>query len=327
MDMWISLEELLNQIADLSQPLSVARLYALSHLGPEDLARFREVWPRVAVERRRQITAFLVEITEDSFEVDFNAVFRYCLEDPDPRVRAAAIDGLWEDEDVRLIEPFIRMMHHDPAEEVRAAAAMALGRFVLLGELEKIQTRYLEATRDALLQVINSPQESVEVRRRAVESIGYSGHEGVRQLLREAYYDENEKMRVSAIFAMGRSADPYWEPLLLPELESRNPEIRYEAARACGELELRAAVPGLIRLLDDPDVEVQEAAITALGQIGGEEARRALEACYERGDERVREAVDAALEELNFLNGSFDLFVVSLDFGEEEEGLLDFAGL
>jgi len=50
-----------------------------------------------------------------------------------------------------------------------------------------------------LLETIHQGAEDLEVRRRAVESIAYSSEPAVAQIIENAYYDENEKMQVSAI--------------------------------------------------------------------------------------------------------------------------------
>jgi HEAT repeat protein len=135
--------------------------------------------------------------------------------------------------------------------------------------------------------------------------MSYSGTKGVPEVIREAYRHPAEKMRVSAIFSMGRSADPAWGSTVIGELSSANPEMRYETARACGELELTEAVSDLIRLIGDRDREVQQAAISALGKIGGREARRALRLCCESGDEVVAPAADEALGALELASGTF----------------------
>jgi HEAT repeat protein len=267
----------------------------------------------IAVRRRRQIVNFLVEIAESTFEVDFNRVFRFCLSDEDEKVREAAIEGLWENDDIALIGPLISLLRDDPSVSVRASAAISLSRYVLLGELEKIRAKHFDTVREALLEIIRSPFEDIEVRRRAIEAIAYSGEEDVQRIIETAYYDEDERMRISAVFAMGRSADPYWSDLVIGELQSPNPEMRYEAAVACGELELSAAVPVLANLINDSDREVQEAVIWALGQIGGNEARRILYTCYEEGDEFLREAIEEALEYLEYLEFSHSLVDIPLD--------------
>jgi HEAT repeat protein len=291
-------EKLLQQISDTSNRLSVASLYGLSRMDREEVLLFQKVWPSIAVERRRQIINFLVEIAEGSFEVNFGPIFRFCLNDEDEQVRRAAIEGLWEDDDPALINPLIKLLRDDPSIAVRAEAATSLGRYVLLGELDKIKAKYFALVQEALLETIRSSSEDLEVRRRAIESIAYSSEEAVRGIIEAAYYDEDERMRISAVFAMGRSADPYWSDLVIKELESAKPEMRYEAAVACGELKLLEAIPLLAELVNDPDREVLEAAIWALGQIGGNESRRILYKCYREDDEFLCEAVDEALENL-----------------------------
>jgi len=303
-------DKLLQQIGDTASRLSISSLYNLSRMDRAEMQLFQEAWPSIAVRRRRQIINFLVEIAESSFEVDFNRVFRFCLNDEDEKVREAAIEGLWDNEDTALIGPLISLLRDDPSVSVRASAAISLSRYVLLGELEKIRAKHFDRVREALLEIIRSPFEDIEVRRRAIEAIAYSGEEDVRRIIETAYYDDDERMRVSAVFAMGRSADPYWAELVIGELQNPNPEMRYEAAVACGELELSEAIPILANLTNDPDREVQEAAIWALGQIGGNEARRILYACYEEGDEFLREAIEEALEYLEF---AYSLVDISLD--------------
>ena len=310
-------EELLQQIGDSESRISISSLYGLSGMDRAETLLFQKAWPLIAVERRCQIINLLVEIAEASFEVNFDRVFRFCLGDEDEKVRAAAIEGLWEDHDTALLNPLITMLRDDPSISVRAGAATSLGRYVLLGELVKIKARHFALVREALLETIRSPFEDLEVRRRAIEAIAYSSEEGVREIIETAYYDEDERMRASAVFAMGRSADPYWSDLVVNELESSRPEMRYEAARACGELELSATIPLLADLINDPDREVLEAAIWALGQIGGNEARRILYDCYREDDEFLCEAVGEALEQLDFMRGVLDISLEDLPDASE----------
>jgi HEAT repeat protein len=307
-------EELLKKLGDRQTPLSISSLYGLSHLTRAEAQLFQEVWSLLDAGRRQWILQSLVDIAEASFEVDFNPIFRLCLNDEDAVVRSRSIEGLWEDEDLTLAGLLVRLLRDDPSESVRAAAATSLGRFVLLGELEKIEAAPAMMVEDALLGAIYDPHETLEVRRRAVESIAYSGQAQVQDIIEMAYYDDEEKMRISAIFAMGRSADSLWHEMVIAELDNPNPEMRYEAARACGELEASAALPALIYLIEaDPDPEVQEMAIWALGRIGGKEARRVLEACCESENEALRQAAEEALDELDFLGGHLDLLLFESD--------------
>lgn len=321
-----SIRDVLDQLR--SGFVSRARLYDLSGLDRAEAMEVEAAWRDLPVRTRREVILTLVEVAENDFEADFGAVFRIALDDPDATVREAAVEGLWEDEDVRLVPRFAAFLREDPAPNVRAAAAASLGRFLLLGELGKIRPLPHQQAYEALLAACRSLQETLEVRRRALEALAYSGEEEVAALISEAYRHPEEKMRVSAVFAMGRSADERWAEYVLRELLSPNPEMRFEAARACGELGLEEAVATLIELVEDVDPEVREAAIWALGQIGGDEARSTLKRCLRSDNEALREAARDALRELEFLHGDLGTLLIPFDFfdeddeEEEEEGFL-----
>lgn len=306
------LEELLAELGTCVELPANAPLYYLSCLAAEGVARVREVWPCWPVALRRQLITRLVELAEADFEMDFGAVFRLGLEDQDAQVRATAVEGLWEDEDVRLVPLLAAALLEDEAAIVRAAAAESLGRFVLLGELQKIRPGPQTMAYEALLASFQNPGEEMEVRRRVLESLSYVDNETVAGLIRDAYAAPEEKMRVSAVFAMGRSSDVRWARQVRQEFSSPNPELRYEAARASGELQLDEAVPELEELADDADTEVQEATLWALGQIGGEKAREILERYCQAEDEATRSAAEAAMGELEFLHGDLSEFFARL---------------
>ncbi len=316
----MTFEQVLAHLADESQPLGSRYLYALSDMTGDELDQFRQRWSDIGKMRRLAIVRQLVELTEVSFEVDFDPIFILALGDIDHEVRTTSIEGLWESEDYNLILPFLHLLRQDEDETVRATAASALGRFVLLGEMNDIPPDLSEMVTNALLEAIRRPEETIEVRRRAIEALAFSGRPGIRDIIRDAYESDDEKMQASALFAMGRSADPYWEDVLLNELENPNPEIRYEAARACGELELQSAVRRLsVLVFEDPDREVQEVAVWALGAIGGNEARRVLEACCETEDEILNRFAVEAIDQLEWIGDGLDFSLYDDAFDDEAD--------
>lgn len=314
--------ETLNHLQSNAQ-LSMAALYALSAPTRDDMRAFAQVWPALPAERRRHVIENLVDIAEANFRVDFRRIFRHALEDPDPGVRAMAIDGLWEDESHDLIRRFCFLLDNDLSAEVRASAAQALGKYVLQAELDELEHGQAEQIRVILQDVFYDESEDVEVRRRALESIAYHDHVDVREIIRTAYEDTPHDMQVSAIFAMGRNADPSWSDIILMELDNPSPEIRFEAARADGELRIRQAVPALLDLLLDPDREVQEAAIWALGQIGGKRARQALDSLMQGDDPGLADAAEEALGELLLMEGDIGLPLYDFDLTENGQIELD----
>ncbi|MBI4308549.1 MAG: HEAT repeat domain-containing protein [Chloroflexi bacterium] len=295
------LEHYLSELQDTAKPLSTARLIHISSMTPEEVNLFQRSWAALDTARRRQILSRLVDLSEDNVDLDFNAVFRVCLKDPDEDVREKAIAGLWECEERSLIDPLVSLLLTDPKERVRVAAAIALGRYTMLAELGKLLSRDGPRLEKALLTVIENKAETPEVRRRAIEALAaFSDLPRVKEIIRETHNSRDVKMQASALFAMGRNCDRQWLPLLLKALSAEEPELRYEAACACGELGEEVAVPYLIPLVRDPDPQVQDAAIQALGTIGGATAKKALLQLLRSANQRIHEAAQEALKRLEF---------------------------
>lgn len=256
--------------------LSSVLYYGLSDLSESELEEVEKVWTRLNTAARRRLMRALVEVGETNFEMNYNAIGMLGLDDEDAGVREAAIDVLWEDESIALMDRLITLARTDKARAVRASAASALGRFVLSGELGDLDAAAFARAQTAVLDILFDDDEDIDVRRRALEAIANCSNEVVPEAIEDAYRSDDRRLRVSALFAMGRTCDQRWESIILRELENSDPEIRYEAARAAGELELEEAVLPLSRLAFDRDVEIRDVAIWALGEIGGKEALRVL---------------------------------------------------
>ena len=311
----------LARLADTSRPVPMTSLYHLSDLGREDLDALAALWTDTTVERRLHILQNLHEIAEANFEVVFDNVFLLGLDDESPEVRALALRSLWESEDESLIVPFLDSLAHDSDGMVRAAAASALGRFIYLSEIEEISEAVGQRVQDALLDVING-EDDLEVRRRALEAVAYASRPEITALIEEAYGSGEPTLRMSAVFAMGRNSDERWADPVRAELESPDPEMRYEAARAAGELELQLAGPELAELVGDVDTQVREAAIWSLGQIGGELARQTLtDLLPEAVDDDDLEFIEEALANLDYTDEiqAFSMFDLEPDEDSLEE--------
>ena len=297
--MSLPIEEIIADLASIEQPLRNSKLVDLSNLNSEELGLLKQAWASIEPKRRRQIIYRLVDLAEDNVELDFDGVFRNCLKDQDAEVRGKAVEGLWESEDTSLINPFINLLEQDSSENVQVAAATALGKFAMLAELNKLRSCHTSKICETLLAVISDENRGVRVRRRALEAVAPLSCPQVGKTLREAYHSHSHKLRISAIYAMGRNCNRSWLPVLLEELSNADTEIRYEAAGACGELREEEAVPYLMKLTGDPDVDVQVAALQALGKIGGSEAERCLQQYLRNPKEVIRQAAAQALDELD----------------------------
>ncbi|KKL86182.1 hypothetical protein LCGC14_1947280 [marine sediment metagenome] len=290
----------LDGLKDPATQLSVTGLQHLDALESEQAEAFRSAWPEIELERRRQVIHQLVELTEDNIDLNFDTVFFAAMEDGDAAVRCAAMRGLWEHEEHDLIPPLLRLLERDEEAEVRAEAALALGRFVLLSALGNLQEHQYQKVEQGLRRTLEDEMEVEEVQARALEAIGASCQPWVREAIEGAYGGEEVRLKISALHAMGRSCEPRWLPVLIDELANDDPEARYEAATALGSLADRRAVTHLAPALNDSDPVVQEAAIMALGQIGGSEAKALLRPLSGDSSPSVQEAVATALTEADF---------------------------
>jgi HEAT repeat protein len=303
--------EVLATLADEGQPFDAPTVYGLSGLSRSELNTLEQQWPGLPVVRRRKLIQHLNLVSEANFEMDFRGINHLALRDSDSDVRQHAIEGLWEDETPALLHKLVAIAEKDPSVEVRAAAIVEIGRFILLGEYDELDEQGARLAQDTVLGIFNANEDD-ELRRRSLEAIANCGREGIGQMIEQVYAHDDLKMRMSAIFAMGRTCDPVWAPTILQELTSSSAELRYEAARAAGHLELKEAVPMLARLLDEAeDREVLDIGIWALGEIGGEEARKLLNSIVahaeEQDDEEILYAAQDALDAAS-LPGEFLLF-------------------
>jgi HEAT repeat protein len=292
------IEEIIANLGSSDKPLRSSKLAGLSNLNSEELAVLEQVWATIEPKRRRQIVSQLVRLAEDDFELNFDSILKNCLKDEDAEVRSKAIEGLWENEEPSLINPLINLLEQDSSEKVQAAAATALGKFVMLAEHKKLNSSHVAKVCSALLAVISDKSKPIEVKRRALEAVAPINLPQVKRAILQAYRSHDPKIRCSSIYAMGKSCNPAWLPTLLKELGSADTEIRYEAAGACGELGEEEAVPHLTALVNGPDIEVQLAAIQALGKIGGTEAKNCLEQCLDDDSEAIQQAAEQAIHEL-----------------------------
>ncbi len=296
--MRLSLEKTIVELGNSDKPLLNSRLTELSNLNSEELEFFERSWVAIEAERRRQIVHRLVELAEDNLELNFDAIFKYCLKDQDDEIRSKAIEGLWENEEASLIDPLINLLEQDSSEKVQAAAAIALGKFAMLAEHKKLRPCHISKIQQALLVAISDKNRPVEVSRRCLEAVAPVSLPPVKTAIMETYQSHHSKLRISSICAMGKSCDPSWLPILLKELTSADAEVRYESAVACGELGEEAAVPCLVKLVNDPDADVQIAAIQALGKIGSTQAKECLKQCLDSTSEVVRQTAEQVLKEL-----------------------------
>ena len=297
----MSLESFLEALSEDPNEVDLGDFIEASGLLPDELVMFARAWFGFTVENQRWIIATMAELAEDSSELDFSAIFRMCLKDKDENVLEKAIEGLWEDEDRCIIPGLSQVLHADKSPQVRAAAAVALGKFPVLVQEGKLLARDGDSILGSLMDILSDPSQPLEVVRRSLESVAPFNTPDIRKFVNGAYKSDDLMLKCSSIYAMGRTGEASLMPLLIKELQNSEASIRYESAHACGELGDEDAVPHLVALLDDDDYQVQLAGISALGKSGGSLAKTVLVNCVKDGDAVLEDAARSELENIEFL--------------------------
>ncbi len=266
---------------------------------------------------------------QEHFDTDtllsYEALAVPLLADPDAEVRTLALRLLEETMDARLIPTLTGLLKNDPEPEVRARAAIVLGQFVRLGEMEELPLAKRGLVEEALIEAAR--HETAVVARAALEALGYSGRAEVDELISAAFKHADPLWQATALFAAGRSADARWQEQILNGLLSEDAPVRLAAATSAGELELKTARKMLIEMLEDEDDDdVFQAVIWSLSQIGGEDVRTYLEALLaEAVDDEQIEFIEEALVNLSFTEDleQFDLLAVDPDELDEVDDEAD----
>jgi HEAT repeat protein len=278
-------------------PVTAVDVARLSDLGREDARSLARMWEPLPEATRLAVVRQMTDLSEERIDLNFGRALRLALDDDSAAVRQLVVAGLWEDEGSDLLGRLMEMASEDVSQDVQAEALRGLSRFAdkaVAGELGDTVAREI---RDLLIDQA-AGRGPLVVRRRALESAGVlAGDDDIGEVIRLAYESGEHDLQASALYAMGRSLDERWLPIVREELASPDAELRYEAARAAGELRDDEAVPELGGLAQDHDAEVRQAAIVALGRIGGRAAISVLQAFVDDAGEVDVELLQDAMEE------------------------------
>jgi HEAT repeat protein len=129
---------------------------------------------------------------------------------------------------------------------------------------------------------------------------------------------EERRKSAAALLELGPEGIPFWRDLL----RHSDPEVRWRAAEALGDLRAKDAVPDLVRALRDPDGDVARRAVEALADLG---AREAVVECVEllkNPETPVRRRASRLLEKLKARDAAPDVIAL---LRSEESGVRESA--
>ena len=244
---------------------------------------------------------FIQRVSEaEEWQICFEPIYAHLMDDESPRVREEAVMGLGDLAEPRHLEAIMRKAESDPSVDVRAKATSVLGVFIYEGATVLDESRGA-AVRRFLLDTANDPDQPLLVRRMAIEALSFDADDEVHDLIDWAYHHAAIEVRMSAIFAMGRSQSTRWHDAVLAEMDSDNANLRREAVCAAGEACLIEATPKLRALASHADLDTRLSAIWSLGHAGGPGALETLEMCAQSGEDEVRRVAREAIAEYRYL--------------------------
>ncbi|MCS5642990.1 MAG: HEAT repeat domain-containing protein [Dehalococcoidia bacterium] len=293
----MGLDEFLNQLPeDDDAAINYASLAELSRLTGPEASEFGQLWLEWSSERVLDIVERMISLCEDQLDVEFEVIYKQGLKHPNPTVRIASLKGLEETEDRALVIQLGKILKSDPVAEVRAAAAIPLAHLSIMAEAGKLSARYREVLEDALYGVMENEREIQEVKLKAMEAVSVFAAERLTSHIELAWSSGDLNAGQSSLFTMGRTSDPKWIEHVIPDLEHDSASVRYEAAIAMGELGDEHHLRVMDAPLDDEDLTVQLAAISAVERIGGDAAKAKLELKLASPEPQVVELVQQALQ-------------------------------
>ena len=226
--------------------------------------------------------------------------------DAEDRIIAAELAGDLVVMDDELAEALLKVVaDRSEPEQVRARAGIALGPVLEQCDIEEfdqpwseppIRKETFDAIQTALHGVVAGETEPKEVRRRAFEGSVRASQDWHPEIIRKAYYGDDEEWKLTAVFAMNYIHG--FNKEILESLKSSNPDIHFQAVRAAGERELKEAWPLVEPLLSSrTEKNLLIAAIAATAWIRPDLAPDVLSPFVDSDDEEIADAASEAIAE------------------------------
>ena len=226
--------------------------------------------------------------------------------DASERLLAAELAGDFSVTSDELLEILLSIVQSSKEpEKLRARAVISLGPALEYADEDIFDEDFDEATitegmfnkiQDSLQRLYRDAGVPKEVRRRILEASVRAPEEWHRNAVSAAYQQEDEDWKLTAVFCMRFIRG--FEDQIVESLESKNPNIHYQAVCAAGIWEVDAAWPHITGLIASAETEksLLLAAIESTAFIRPQEASEILGDLLEAEDEDI---VDAVYETLS----------------------------
>ena len=289
----------------------------LSDLSAERTAKLRSVLTEMSADTRRTFFSGMHETFPIAFEYNFAPIAEIGLDDPDGDIRAMSINTLSLEDSREIGSRVLRSAEEDPAERAQIAAIDVLGQYMLSEVLDEPIPVAGDKLHKALERLIE--HKTPAIRRAAIISYAVSETKRVNELISGYLAGNDRDELVTALRAVSLSMNESFAKSVLELINHDDDDVRLEAIRAAGVLQLKEALPALYEILSRFDSITPELLVTAANataEIGDESSIDVLETLGEAVvdmDEEVTEAIDDAIDTLN-------MAIQMGPFDDDEEG-------
>ncbi|MDX1992106.1 MAG: HEAT repeat domain-containing protein [bacterium] len=206
------------------------------------------------------------------------------LKSPDADVRRNAAWWLGRQRDIRIVEALIPVLN-DPDPTVRLRVAESLGN--------------MKDDRAVMPLVTALSDDDVQVRTAVINALGLQGDWRALDAIVMQLGAAEAQIRMAAADALAKLPDARAVGALVGRLlEDEDPDVRYSASRALGEIGQPAVDLLLLALHGEPDVSAKLYMAEILAKAHDQRAVTPLKVLTEDDDEAVRETAKWALKQL-----------------------------
>ena len=233
------------------------------------------------------------------------------LESEDSKERRLAINLAHEIVTDEVAEKLLGILLSDGPDDLRASAAIpfgpALEEYYTMYDLEDdffdsdeeiLSKKRYDETQKTFKQLYHDSETPKLVRRRVLEASVRSPEDWHEGAIRSAYHSDDDEWLLTAVFCMGEvNAD--FDSEVLEALHHDSLEIRVEAVRAAGNMELSQAAKEILSLAasETEDRDLRVAAIEALPYLQPDGAFEVLEKLEHSKSGEIAEAAEEAMHE------------------------------
>lgn len=224
--------------------------------------------------------------------------------DESDRFLAAELAGDYTVINDGLVDVLLSIVRNgDETVKLRSKAALSLGPILEHADIDgfevpddvPITEQAFHRIQESLHKLYLDADVPKEVRRRILEASARAPQDWHQDAVRTAYSSGDEEWKLTAVFCMifVRGFDKQ----ILEALESKNPDIYYEAVCAAGNRGLDAAWPHITAIIasEETDKPLLLAAIEAVANIRPRKASKILRDLTKSGDEDIVEAAYEAM--------------------------------